>query len=132
MFFLKLASVICGFYQRSFLFFHFVSFLRSLVAHKFPVFLFFNNVAASLYWFCLGFEAYKYKDRLKKIGSVNMKYGMIFLSSCTVLLTIFFANSFICKALQEIAMTFLMLAVYYRDINASINILNQGLKLLNV
>ena len=57
-------------------------------AYKFPVFLFLNNVAASLYWFCLGFEACKYKDRLEKTSSVNINYGMIFLSGCAVLLTI--------------------------------------------
>ena len=64
------------------------SFLGSLIAYKFPVFLFLNNVAASLYWFCLGFEACKYKDRLEKTSGVNINYGMIFLSGCAVLLTI--------------------------------------------
>ena len=89
------------------------SFLGSLIAYKFPAFLFLNNVAASLYWFCLGFEACKYKDRLEKTSSVNINYGMIFLSGCAALLTIRGgANSLVCKALQEIAVTFLMLAVY--------------------
>ena len=64
-----------------------ISFLVSLIAHKFPALLFVNNVASSLYWFCLGFEANKYRDDLEKIDGI-INYGMAFLSGFMVILIV--------------------------------------------
>ena len=85
-----------------------ISFLVSLIAHKFPALLFVNNVASSLYWFCLGFEANKYRDDLEKIDGI-INYGMAFLSGFMVILIVRGANSLVHKGLQEIAVTFLYL-----------------------
>ena len=65
----------------------FATFLGTLVASRIPEILFLSKVASSLYWFILGFECCKYKQKIEKIINTRLKYGVLG-SSIVVLLLI--------------------------------------------
>lgn len=65
-----------------------ITFLVSLIAYKFPSFLFFNNIVSSLYWFCLGFEVCKYKHDIEKKIPLKINYSIILLSIFMIVLKV--------------------------------------------
>lgn len=65
-----------------------ISFIGSLIAYKLPTFMFLNNIGSSLYWFCLGFYACKYKKSGKCCERKKIDYGVMSLAVLTILLTI--------------------------------------------
>lgn len=88
-----------------------ISFLGSLIAQRIPAIFFLNTIASSLYWFCLGFEACKYKGKLENLSGIK-SYSLAFVSGVVMFVTSLCGGGTACKVIQEIAVTFLLIAAY--------------------